>query len=375
MRPREKLLVPGPVSAQPSSIRYMLAAARPRWDPIVGSGLQEATERLPAQELADAARALDIGPLIATHLHADPELADCELASLLHPDRLSALAASIFRHEVYGRVSRALSSAAIPHAPLKGQDLAERVYASVEARTMVDVDLLVPEEEYPRAAELIAGLPGFRKEADDRPLGAWTTAAKDLHFVGSIGAQGLSIELHRRLGHRHHIRCDYGSVFRRSLPSEQGTQRYLSAEDVLLLTAYHLARSMLPSRLLWLVDLLGIVRVLRPDWDLVCSRARSWGFGAGLWLCLRRGQTILGEEFACPAVLADLRPRRLQRAYLDALLPPATLLSPLDHQGVRTTQALLWLPLMDDWRSRVRFAAHYGWLRVRQALHMQGRGA
>jgi len=315
---------------------------------------------------------LGIAVLVQGHLADVEGLRDSPHARLLADDRKKALGGWALRDMVYRRIQKLLGEARVPVVPLKGIDFAMRLYDCGEARTMSDIDVLVPEKEYFRTVSRLAEEKDVELEPFRHGRGAWARSSKDRHLLFRVGRHKIMVELHRRLGQRHHLRVDYGKVWGRTVEESGG--RVLATEDSLLHTAYHLQNHMLPTRLMWLVDLEAIVVQLRPDWEIVVERARAWGMATGLWHALRRMEATLGVEIVPGWVLSELAPGELRGRYLDRLVPPGALETPLDGLGVRRTQLLWWLPLMDRWSQRMRFVSTYGAMRVAHGVERRVRG-
>ncbi len=364
----------GPMSVQQAAIRLLVCAARPRATPEVYEALREAISICSERDLADTAKQLEIAPLIDAHLASDAVLAGSGLASLLRPGRMPAIASSMILEDAYHKILEIFADERVPVAPLKGMDFAHRLYEAAHARTMCDIDILVPERDYTRARRVLGRTEGFEEVPFSQGTGEWERTSKDTAFDYTVGDHRSHIELHRRFGQVHHILVDYDALWGRARRVEgaegaDGQEHYLLApEDVLLFTAYHLERSVFPTRLLWLVDLVGIAEQLVPDWEVVVRRAREWNFEVGLWHALCRVEGTLGVRVAPRWVFDTLTPGRLQAMYLQTIVPPDALVTPLDGVSVRKTQLLFWLPLMDNWPHRVHFAATYGLMRLRNTL-------
>jgi len=357
------------LSAQQLAIRLLVRAARPRRTDDVREALRKAVSKCAAQDLADTAKQLEIAPLIDAHLANDDTLIRSKLASMLRPARMTAVASSIILGDVFQRILEAFAEERIPVAPLKGMDFAHRLYQAPHARTMCDIDIMVPEHDYSRARRVLAKVAGFEELPFAHGPGEWERTSKDTAFEYKVGRQRIHIELHRRFGQLHHIRVDYDALWRRARRADDQAHYYhLAPEDVLLFSAYHLERSVFPTRLLWLVDLVGIAEQLEPNWEVVVRRAREWKCEVGLWHALSRVKKTLGARIAHEWVFEALAPGRPQEVYLRAIAPMDALITPLDGLSVRKTQLLFWFPLMDSWSHRALFAATYGLMRLRHKL-------
>lgn len=166
---------------------------------------------------------------------------------------------------------RMLEGGRIPVVALKGPVLAERLYPEPATRPSTDLDLLVADADFDRAAAALEGL-GYEL---DRSFTA-DYQRRHHHHVKLTRARGPAIELHHRAV----------SGFGTFLPAEELVARArpfitatgarvltLSAEDELLYLCVHAAGHLF-ARLGWLQDLLLLLeRHPDLDWALVVRRA------------------------------------------------------------------------------------------------------
>ena len=307
---------------------------------------------------------LGLEPLFYTLARGTKHPVAVRLAARCKPAWQKASLSDMVRESFTARLGDALHEASIPYIPLKGMDLRERVYRYPETRTMCDVDVLVKNEHHARAESIIVS----RFNASRRPWvthpGRWEDTYYNSHLDIPAGESSFLVELHRGFGHRWHVTPDYPAVWQRALMTNSPAKHVLTPEDTLLLAVYHLSRSLMAMSPKWLLDLEGIVSALRPQWDIVISRARRWGCLTALWFFLDRGQATLGEDFAPAWVLKTAQPALTRSTYLDSLLPKHLTTPPLKSLPPRVFQALTLFPLMDDWRRRGLFLTHYTKLRL-----------
>jgi hypothetical protein len=93
------------------------------------------------------------------------------------------------------RIDATLTAAGIPFLVLKGPVLAASVYPDRASRTMTDLDLLVPDEEMPRAIEVLATI-GYRVPGQ---FAGTEMAAGDAPPLVHHEPGGLVLELHSML--------------------------------------------------------------------------------------------------------------------------------------------------------------------------------
>lgn len=102
-------------------------------------------------------------------------------------------------------IANRLRSRRVSVMPLKGVLLMHLVYSDSAERALSDVDLLVPEESFATAAEVLLAS-GYAAQVQRR--------SHERTFVPSPG--GLPIDLHRRLFPRRRSRLDTAGVFERA---------------------------------------------------------------------------------------------------------------------------------------------------------------
>jgi hypothetical protein len=293
------------------------------------------------------------------------------LSEMLEPTWIGAVGQSIVQGKIYEAVRRALDARSIPYLPLKGIDLSARVYEVRESRTMSDIDILVPAEKQKLAAEVLAELPRVKREPWITGPGAWEESSPHVVLTFEIGSSSVCVEVHRDIGRKHQIYVDLEGVWRRAVPDE-GMGVHLDAADNLMFTAFHLSRSLFELRPVWLVDLLGICMELKPHWIDVVERAKKWHCSTAVWFALDRAQVTLSEQFAPQWVCDELAPGTFRRGYLDSVVPPFLVGSPIVRESRRQVQARVLLPLMDDWRQAARFLARYAGVRLADTAARSG---
>ena len=153
------------------------------------------------------------------------------------------------------RVTAALDAAGIRSLVLKGLPLGQRAYGDPFVKSAIDVDLLVPEDAFPAAADVLRTL-GWRRVPDFRETPARRKWCDSVEHDEAFEGGGAKIELHRRLlrnpflFHRPFDRLDAAAA-----TVTIGTHRFrtLGDADHLLYVACHGAKHFW-FRLKWLCD-------------------------------------------------------------------------------------------------------------------------
>ena len=221
--------------------------------------------------------------------------------------------------------------APIPTVVLKGAALAELVYPSPGARSMGDVDLLVPQRELKAALGKLEAL-GYRRKYPGHPILDHPT----FHERQLEGP--LELDLHQAFIQPERLAIDYAAIFERSLPWRAlGPNAFvLSPEDAVVYGCLHAAIGELTptwAPAIGLLDLRLMLNRVGPLWgelgpaleaDLVPRRAREWGaermLHVGLGLA-RRVFPSLKTERLLPRLPGPLK-SLLDTAIVDRSFPP-----------------------------------------------------
>jgi len=179
---------------------------------------------------------------------------------------------------------RALSRRGIPVVPLKGPVLAERLYADPALRPSTDLDLLVADADFDRAAAALEEL-GYSLDR------SWTAAyqRRHHHHVSLHRPGAPTIELHHRAVSGFGTFLPGEDLISRAQPYVTATGApalVLSAEDELLYLCLHAAGHLF-QRLGWLEDVALLLERHRDlDRKVVTQRARTIGGSSALTFAL-----------------------------------------------------------------------------------------
>jgi hypothetical protein len=198
---------------------------------------------------------------------------------------------------------RAFRDQRIPCIPLRGLALAERLYGSVPARPMGDIDLLVRKEDLHRVQAMFRAF-GFN-EMDRRP-GFASAFSYTLKFFVERSLMVI-VEPHWTIAYPPFIdRLDMEAVWGRCVPARVVGEQTLSLgrEDLLIHLCLHLTHRD-DAPFLWLYEL---DRYLRQEsnamgWDLVVSVSRAAGTERLVGHALDEAVTKLGAPV--PADVLD----------------------------------------------------------------------
>jgi len=152
-----------------------------------------------------------------------------------------------------------LAKANVAYIPLKGVAMLEYVFKDIALRATGDIDLLIKEEEMPKAVEILTAC-GFNVQRLVNDLDA-----EFVHHPYTVISEGISIELHRHIHHqlsRHQIDIHAFWNHAQADLTLPGIGYRLHPSDQLLHLTTHLYRHMESNKVKfsWFVDILELVR-------------------------------------------------------------------------------------------------------------------
>ncbi|HEY3111773.1 MAG TPA: nucleotidyltransferase family protein [Chloroflexota bacterium] len=270
--------------------------------------------------------------------------------------------ASGLRHErsvapTLRRALGALASAGLVPIVLKGAALAYTAYPEPAQRTLSDVDLLLSDDQLPRASEVLREAGFWTRDGDSRP---------DHHLQPCyLGDGRVGVELHGQLLPDHSpYRLPLNALRARSraVTIADAPARVLAPADALLLTCVHLAYA---HRYRWfalrtLADVLVLAagRASELDWDLLTRTTEAAGAGGAVYWPLRLAREWVGAPVP-GTVLAALEPSRPLRNALAPIVAARTCSTgpPTDLGGDGVEQLLLDLSLREGCSASERLRA------------------
>ncbi|HEY9600949.1 MAG TPA: nucleotidyltransferase family protein [Allocoleopsis sp.] len=220
---------------------------------------------------------------------------------------------------------------AIPTIPFKGPVLTAEVYGNLTLRQFCDLDILVREQDFLKARELLI-LEGYQ------PLYEF-----DWEQSFAQSQSGIHVDLHQGLTSRYFpVHFDFDRCWQRleSVSLAGTTVMNLSAEDLLIILCVQVAKDCWYERdqLIKICDIAELINAHQSlDWKDVLEQAHLLGCKRMLFLSLLLAhelldtalpQTVLLELQANSAVMSlavKIRDRFFQNTYI----PPDTIESPL----------------------------------------------
>lgn len=197
---------------------------------------------------------------------------------------------------------------------LKGAAMAEELYGDLGLRQLSDVDLLIREEDWPAARNILEEQ-GYWSDSD-KILPPKLTRYDIQAHMQYLSPSGYCLEFQFDLYTLGIGMRDIDGVWQRARKSEVNGVPVLiaSPEDQLLHLAIHANRHGL-SRLKWLVDITESLRKSdNLDWDLLVGVAIKEKVNVSVYQTLRQIERIFGIELVRGDVMERLKPRRYQKA-------------------------------------------------------------
>lgn len=232
------------------------------------------------------------------------------------------------QEKAMGQVLGALETGGVATLVLKGPALARTVYPHPSLRPHSDLDVLIHEEDWKPAHQILERL-DYRAIQDfpGPPPKAWDRKAY-YHTQYVRESDNTMVEVHYDpwwYGLRPHLSqlCWQRA---RPLAIDGAATRMLPPEDQLLHACIHLHHHGY-NRLVWFTDLALLIQ--RPggiDWPDLVASARREGLGLLVYYSLHYLALLLGT-IAPPWVMKALKPNALQAWVHDQLWPPAAVLA------------------------------------------------
>ena len=193
----------------------------------------------------------------------------------------------------------------------KGASLALKYYRRLALRPMGDVDIIVPEAEYPEANAILQEQ-GWRY----RYLSHERLAE---HSCDYLSATGQAIDLHERPL----LEVSPGQfderLFERAQPFDWHGLKLLvpCPEDEVLIGLVNAMRELGAVRLEWLCDLVRVLEATPTfDWHLLWDQAQAFGVAKQVFHALQIAGDLRGLEFIADVQSGLLTGSRFEREYL-----------------------------------------------------------
>lgn len=252
----------------------------------------------------------------------------------------------------------ALETASIPVIPIKGPLLGQLAYEDLAVRQALDLDLLVREEHFWHAKQLLhqMGYQSLRSLTvpEQREFVEWHASYELIH-----PGQNIVVELHHDLlpaNASDHVSAEQAWARHTHIPLMGVDMRSLDLNDLVIYLCAHGTRHEW-TKLKWLCDVAGLVH-RQPDiaWPVVCRRAETTGSMRSLTLAF----WLIKQHF-------DMKAPQTVHAHMhkDALLPTlgAVVLNHEIHshsEPSKSSWQTFWFHFRsrERWRDRIPYLMH-----------------
>lgn len=254
------------------------------------------------QQLVGLAVEQQVAALLYQRLktHGCEAIVPDEIRQLLQKSHRLNASRNMRIYHALGQLLTALRERQIPVLVLKGAHLGATVYESLALRSMVDIDILVPETKIMAAVEQLNAL-GYQPETPWRSLDAYLTyrhhvppfihpdkmATVELHWQVTPPKRGYTIPVDELWLHRRQIMLNGTST--------EG----LCPEDLLIHVCVHATyHHWFQNGVRSLCDIAELLRHYKNgfDWEVVLARATTWECQRGVFLALSAAQQLLGVD-------------------------------------------------------------------------------
>lgn len=280
----------------------------------------------------------EVQPLVAKALCAAPVASCVPPAAVKQAKevRLQHLAYNLRLEAELSRIAKALRAGGIPVTPLKGTQLALRLFGALDARQVGDIDILVPEAQIEPARHTLRAL-GYAPAAN-ASHGLEEHSFHGVPFVRQVPGGAFAVELHWKLSNPRFLTIDYSDLWHRIIGAGGAGELLhhpLPGEETLLFLALHLPKHGTGAlRLLADIDRLIRIEGHRLDWLHVLALAERWNVAELLYFALIRAQLL----FSTPVpnwTLQRVHPAGWRRILVDLLAGPDALLRPPTDENLR----------------------------------------
>ncbi|MBN1668068.1 MAG: nucleotidyltransferase family protein [Anaerolineales bacterium] len=257
-----------------------------------------------------------VAPLIFQAFNSDgwPVAIPDALRKALADEFYNTAATNLLLLEEAGRIFACFAVAGIPAIPLKGIDLAGRLYPDVSLRPMGDLDILIRETDYLRAAHLLEESGYVLEDAlQNLDPGLRRIVHYEANFNKAVPAP-FHVELHWNLigsqASRYQPQIEW--FWQQTTAGQIAGQpvRQLSSNAHLLYCAAHLMikHGEREQRLIWFYDLRRLLEVADSslDWALILAQARAFNWLPALVEALQGVQVRFARPL--PAALTGIWP-------------------------------------------------------------------
>ncbi len=293
--------------------------------------------------LLDKARREGISSLLYRNLKERDRIVPLRILKELKKDYINTAATNLLLLDELGKVLSALKDELVPVIVLKGGALLDTIYKDIGLRPLTDIDLLIKEEDFPRAQNVLRGM-GYRNTPSYPEDFIKGEVIVDLHW------DLINITRVRSRKMAHSVELD--EIWENSRPTKVANieARVLSPEDMVMELSLHLTLHHGLSRMVWFMDIALLVSFYSDeiDWDRLVKKSKKYRLMRLLYYTFCYLRELLGVELP-EEVITELTPSRWglgERRLLESII---------NNEPLEGRKFLLTLYMMESFRDKVRF--------------------
>ena len=265
-----------------------------------------------------------ISPLLYHNLSKidDANLVPERIREHLRGQYYTTLTRNMLYYNELSKVLQSFKDAGIEAIVLKGAALAEAVYGDIGLRPFGDVDFLVHEFDLQKAKQKLSEL-GFILDEQVSPMEHNEKFGCDLNYVKNSYVFEIHWHIARKTGSDRFVKIEIDRMWKNALPARiAGVDTFvLSPEDLLFHLCIHLPKHRY-NRLIWLCDIMEVIRHDDINWEYVLKNAKKYRAKAIMYYGLHFANELLGCGGSdIPSnVLSELKPPRFETIVFNSIL-------------------------------------------------------
>lgn len=196
----------------------------------------------------------------------------------------------------YIRIAALFSKANVDIVPIKGIAFLEDIYVSYPSRQMCDIDVLIKEEDFQKAENILQAA-GYLKDLEGLKEEYWRKHQCHIVFKNPVDTKKqIRLEVHWALDFKRGEKMILPELWQRvrSISSGQGLIKVLSPEDNLFSLALHLRRMGNILRLKNVLDAALILKHYTLDWEYILKESTRGKMRASVFFLFFQAHHFLG---------------------------------------------------------------------------------
>ena len=360
-----------------SEVELLLCSARTNIDSKTAEGIRNLVQKdIKWEYLIQIAAEQKVVPLLYQSLKKTcPEAVPQTYLDQLRQEVLVNTAHNLCLATELVKLLNLLKEQDIPAIPFKGPVLAASVYGNLALRQFSDLDILVREQDFVKATEILSQ--NEYRPTEERWLLSDTQYTASLLYANEYSLvrndERVCLDLHHRIIAKQYfsVQIDFDYWWQRLEPVSMLNTTVLNfqSEDLLLILCVHGSKH-LWSRLGWLCDIAELIRVDQEiDWARLLKKSRGWGCERMLLLSLCLANNLLGTELPLlvhQRIKADPESQSLAQQVRETLFDNA---NNGDDEGLSYQKLIFNFRMIERPQDKIYYCVHYlfwrwGWLSI-----------